>query len=98
MEGISLQSEVPASFQQFSCLPNKTELSNCFLDCPNNTALNKFLERIVEDEELTGLSTFWFYGLLVILAFSSMAVTNSMSDALCFQVLGGYPIHGHDMI
>lgn len=76
-------------FQKISCLSNQNVLDTCFADCPNNEELNKRMERIMpEDEEQFTSTKFWLYGTLVVIAFVSMAVVNSISDALCFQLLG----------
>ncbi|CAG7717968.1 unnamed protein product, partial [Allacma fusca] len=73
-----------------SCL-NSSILPYCFIDCPNNPALNSHLERVVEHVDVYGSVNFWLYGTLIIFSFVAMAVVASTGDALCFQLLGDKP-------
>jgi hypothetical protein len=63
-------------------------LRQCYIRCPNNTALNRQLEAIQEEEELLDAMNFWMYGSLVVIAWIAMSVVESLADAMCFQTLG----------
>jgi hypothetical protein len=55
----------PVGFRGLSC-HKKDILTQCYIDCPNNTALNRQLESIQEEEELLDAMNFWMYGSLVV--------------------------------
>ncbi|CAL8073450.1 unnamed protein product [Orchesella dallaii] len=74
-------------YRGLSCF-EKTMLRKCEIDCGNNTNLNRHLETIKSEEELLDSMNFWLYGSLVVIAWIAMGVTESLSDALCFQTLG----------
>ncbi|XP_021956189.1 major facilitator superfamily domain-containing protein 6 isoform X2 [Folsomia candida] len=76
----------PLVFRGLSC-HKQFLLQNCYIDCPNNTALNRQLESIQEEEELLDAMNFWMYGSLVVIAWIAMSVVESLADAMCFQTL-----------
>jgi hypothetical protein len=49
------------------------------------------MERVLSEPESFQSSTFWLFGILVVTSTVAMAVVNSLSDALCFQLLGNKP-------
>lgn len=63
----------PEGFLGLSC-HSKYLLTQCYIDCPNNTALNRQLEAIQEEEELLDAMNFWLYGSLVVIAWIAMSV------------------------
>lgn len=77
-------------FRGLSCNQDLV-LSNCFISCDNNTALNNHLNTIQQEVELLDSMNFWMYGSLVVIAWIAMAVVESLSDALCFQTLADQP-------
>jgi len=74
-------------FRGLSCGP-KTLVKHCFINCPNNTALNRHLETILQEQELLDSMNFWMYGSLVCIAWIAMSVVESLADAMSFQTLG----------
>jgi len=89
-ESSSTEKSVEGVYRGLSCYP-QTFLTDCFIDCPNNTALNRYLETVEPEEELLDSMNFWMYGSLVVIAWIALAVVESMADAMCFQTLGDEP-------
>lgn len=73
------------------CLIDVTKVSNCSIDNNNNNNNCTRTSLILEDNYNLYISmTFWSFVLLMSLGNIGFNISNCISDAICFDVLGTY--------
>ncbi|XP_014287821.1 major facilitator superfamily domain-containing protein 6 isoform X2 [Halyomorpha halys] len=70
---------------------NKFEKAQCEMKCNNEIIEGLTRNPKIKDKDAVGLYQFWLFCISLVVGWVSMAIVVSISDAICFELLGDFP-------